>query len=165
MGATAIGLIGAGLAAAIGRAVGGAPTAPPSSVTLTAPSPGRSAPTTAVPAGTSGTTTTTQPKPAGTDVGAARDVPVGGAATFQAPKSGDPALILQPEPGHFVAYDAVCPHAGCTVGYSRAANLLVCPCHGSQFDPTTGAVRVGPASRGLGRLVVAEGSDGQLYVQ
>ncbi len=62
-----------------------------------------------------------------------------------------------------MAFDAVCPHAGCTVGYSSAARLIVCPCHGSQFDPTTGAVEVGPAPHGLARIPVTKGSDGQLY--
>jgi len=63
-----------------------------------------------------------------------------------------------------VAFDTVCPHAGCTVGYSKAADLLVCPCHGSEFNPNTGAVETGPAPRGLTAIHVAEGPDGQLYV-
>ena len=33
------------------------------------------------------------------------------------PSSGDPGLVIQPSQGQFVAYDAVCPHAACTVGY------------------------------------------------
>jgi len=102
---------------------------------------------------------------AGTAIGPARDVPIGGAASFQDPTSGDPALVLQPLAGHFVAYDAICPHAGCTVGYSPAAKLLVCPCHGSQFNPDNGHVEVGPATRGLGSIAVSEGPDGQLYVR
>jgi thiosulfate dehydrogenase [quinone] large subunit len=40
----------------------------------------------------------------------------------------------------------------------------VCPCHGSQFNASTGSVEVGPARSGLRRLTVAEGPDGQLYV-
>jgi thiosulfate dehydrogenase [quinone] large subunit len=91
-------------------------------------------------------------------------VPVGGAASFKDPGSGDPALVVQPQRGTFLAYDAVCPHAGCTVGYSAAAKLLVCPCHGSEFDVQTGNVLVGPAPTGLSPIAVAEGSDGQLYV-
>jgi len=57
----------------------------------------------------------------------------------------------------------VCPHAGCTVGYDQSAALIVCPCHGSQFNAATGAVETGPAATGLKPIPIAEGSNGQLY--
>jgi len=63
-----------------------------------------------------------------------------------------------------VAFDAVCPHAGCTVEYQSSQRLFICPCHGSEFNGRTGSVEVGPAQRGLTPLQVAEGSDGDLYV-
>jgi thiosulfate dehydrogenase [quinone] large subunit len=91
-------------------------------------------------------------------------VPVGGAASFTDPKTGDPGLVLQPAKGRFVAYDAVCPHAGCTVSYSSAANLIVCPCHGSEFDPNTGAVLSPPAQRALRSIQVAVDGNGELVV-
>ncbi len=180
LGAAAVGvtavaaLFTAGLAAAVGRLVGGAkPPAGAGTATLGPPSRSttttttqKARPATTPSATTPSATTTTAPavtKPAGTAVGPAADIPVGGAARFTDPASGDPALVLQPEQGTFVAFDAVCPHAGCTVGYSSAARLIVCPCHGSQFDPTTGAVEVGPAPHGLARIPVTKGSDGQLY--
>lgn len=169
-GATAIAaLAGAGVAAGVGRAVGGAKTPSTSSVTL---SPSRRAPaesTTAPPSTTPSsptspsTTSTAAPKPAGTVIGAAAEVPVGGAASFQDPASGDPSIVLRPSHDQFVAFDAVCPHAGCTVGYSSGAGLLVCPCHGSEFNPDTGAVEAGPASTGLRSIPIALGTDGQLY--
>jgi thiosulfate dehydrogenase (quinone) large subunit len=71
--------------------------------------------------------------------------------------------VIQPKAGNFVAFDAVCPHAGCTVGYDHSTASLVCPCHGSQFNAATGAVKVGPASTGLKSIAVAKGSNGQLY--
>lgn len=166
VGATAVvALFSAGLAAAVGRLVGGA-KAPAGGTAVTLPS--RSATTTtSPPAGAPATappaTTTTAP-PAGTPVGPATDVPIGGSARFTDPASGDPALVLQPTQGTFVAFDAVCPHAGCTVGYAPSARLIVCPCHGSEFNPTTGAVEVGPAPHGLSPIPVKEGGDGQLYV-
>ena len=117
--------------------------------------------TTATPAPppTSGATAT----PPGTALGPASDVPVGGAATFTDPASGDPGLVIQRTAGQFIAFDAVCPHAGCTVGYSASNNLIVCPCHGSEFDPSTGAVIAGPAPQGLRTIEIAEGANGQLY--
>jgi len=129
--------------------------------------PGRSSPTTtssSTPAAAGPVTTTSSPRPPGTRIGPAQDVPVGGAASFQDPKSGDPSLVVQPQAGTFVAFDAVCPHAGCTVQYDPTHRLFICPCHGSEFNGRTGSVEVGQATQGLTRLRVAEGSDGQLYI-
>ena len=102
--------------------------------------------------------------PPGKAIGPASDVPVGQAASFTDPSSGDPSIVIQPKAGTFVAFDAVCPHAGCTVGYDPAQKVIGCPCHGSQFNAATGAVEVGPAATGLRKLGIAEGSNGQLYV-
>jgi thiosulfate dehydrogenase [quinone] large subunit len=179
LGAVAVGVAAvgtvllAGLAAAVGRLAGGAKApsgagtatlGPPKSTSSTTTTTTAQAAGSTAPPATTTTTTAPAKEPAGTAIGAAADVPVGGAARFTDPSSGDPALVLQPAHGTFNAFDAVCPHAGCTVGYSSAARLLVCPCHGSQFNPTTGAVEVGPAPHGLARIAVAEGGDGQLYV-
>ena len=101
--------------------------------------------------------------PAGTAIGPAKDVPVGGAASFTDPRTGDPSIVIQAKAGKFVAFDAVCPHAGCTVGYDQAAAVIVCPCHGSQFNAATGAVESGPAATGLTPITIAEGGNGQLY--
>jgi len=107
----------------------------------------------------------TAAKPAGSKIGPATAVPVAGAASFQDPATGDPAIVVQPKAGDFLGFDAVCPHAGCTVGYDQQRVRFVCPCHGSEFNSNTGAVEVGPAARGLRRITVAEGSDGQLYAK
>lgn len=112
-----------------------------------------------------GSTTTTAPAAAhGTKLGAASQVPEGHAASFTIPSNNDPGIVLH-KGGKFLAYDAVCPHAGCPVGYSKSANQFQCPCHGSAFDVETGAVLAGPASSGLTPLKVVEGSDGNLYLQ
>ena len=47
-------------------------------------------------------------------------------------------------------------------GYSQGAKLIVCPCHGSEFDPTTGAVVSPPAPRGLTPIHVAVNANGEL---
>jgi thiosulfate dehydrogenase [quinone] large subunit len=103
-------------------------------------------------------------RPPGTAIGKASQVPVGGAGSFNDPSTGDPSLVIQPQAGTFLAFDAVCPHAGCTVQYDNVDKVLVCPCHGSRFNADTGAVEQGPAPTGLQSLRIAEGSDGQLYV-
>jgi thiosulfate dehydrogenase (quinone) large subunit len=148
-----------GLVAAIGRA-GGGTTNTQATNTLTG---GGSATTTTVAAG-SGATSTTGAEPSGTAVGPASSVPVGGSAAFTDPASGDPALVIQQTADDFVAFDAVCPHAGCTVAYQAAAKIIACPCHGSEFSPKTGAVLNGPATTGLTAIKVSKGANGDLYV-
>jgi thiosulfate dehydrogenase [quinone] large subunit len=146
----------------LGRAAGGAKSPTSQSVTLAPARSGASASSTTTTAPESSGPTTTAP--AGTAIGQASQVPVGGAASFTDPKTGDPGLVLQLAKGRFVAYDAICPHAGCTVGYSSAANLIVCPCHGSEFDPSTGAVVSPPAPHGLSSIPVAVDANGALLV-
>lgn len=168
----ALALIAAGAAASLGRALGGTadtkatPSLGSGSATRQPASPASPSPTTSpTTRSPGGSATTTAPShPAGTPIGAARDVPVGGAASFQDPSTGDPSLVVQPRAGSFLAFDAVCPHAGCTVQYDGASKIFICPCHGSEFDGATGAVEVGPATRGLTRIGISEGSDGELYV-
>jgi thiosulfate dehydrogenase [quinone] large subunit len=159
----AVSLVIGGLAAGLGRLAGG-----------TAGDNGGPA---LPPAGGSGPTGTAKPRhsapartgkpgkvPPGTAIGPASDVPVGQAASFTDPATGDPSIVIRPGSSTFVAFDAVCPHAGCAVGYDPAQKVIICPCHGSQFNASTGAVEVGPAATGLKKLGIAEGPDGQLYV-
>jgi nitrite reductase/ring-hydroxylating ferredoxin subunit len=63
-----------------------------------------------------------KPKPKGTVLGAASDIPVGGGAIFS----------------------AVCTHVGCLVN-KVTSGTIDCPCHGSEFKITNGAVVAGPA--------------------
>jgi thiosulfate dehydrogenase [quinone] large subunit len=137
---------------------GGTPSTSPSSTPpATSPSASRSK-TTAPPA-----TAPPATAPPGTPIGPASAVPVGGAARFVDPNTGDPAIVLQPSAGRFVAHSAVCTHAGCTVRYG-GGDLLVCPCHGAEFNARSGAVLRGPAQDPLAAIQVAEGPDGRLYV-
>jgi len=165
---SAFALLSGAAAAGLGR-LGGTPSGDVArSLGQTAGSQGPTTTTSSASAGAGPVTTTTTPaavRPSGTRIGPARDVPVGGAASFQDPSSGDPSLVVQPQAGTFLAFDAVCPHAGCTVQYDPTHKLFICPCHGSEFNGRTGSVEVGPAQQGLTRLQIAEGSDGQLYIQ
>ena len=157
----AVTLVVGGLAAGLGRLAGGTagqqdgPSLPPER----RPRPGRHGQ-----AAPSGDGQAGAKAPPGTAVGPASDVPVGQAASFTDPATGDPSIVIRPSTGTFVAFDAVCPHAGCTVGYDPSAKVIICPCHGSQFNASTGAVEVGPAATGLTKLGIAEGPNGQLYV-
>jgi len=72
----------------------------------------------------------------------------------------EPELLDLPEgreewaPEGCVAFSKICTHAGCPVGLYRAeAKQLLCPCHQSTFDVTTGCTPVfGPAARALPQL-------------
>lgn len=63
--------------------------------------------------------------------------------------------------GQLHAFDDTCTHRGCSLATGTLDGTTVtCPCHGSQFDVTTGAVLRGPAQQGVrSRLVQMEGED------
>ena len=65
----------------------------------------------------------------------------GGAHMFSF--NGRPAILLQKNPGEFVAMSAVCTHLGCIVKWVDADQELLCPCHGGRFS-TEGTVLGGP---------------------
>lgn len=68
-------------------------------------------------------------------------------------------------PQGYVAYTAVCTHAGCSDwAWNAGKKMLQCPCHESEFDPKDNArVSGGPATRRLPRLPVKV-ADGALVV-
>ncbi|MDQ2744533.1 MAG: Rieske 2Fe-2S domain-containing protein [Chloroflexota bacterium] len=118
------------------------------------------APTAAAPAGSNPAI------PAGAKkIGNISQVPVNTAGTVTDPKTGDPAIIVHTSGSTFVAYDAVCTHAGCTVQYDPQQRLLVCPCHGGTFDPAHGAqVVAGPPPSPLAPIDMKIDSAGDIYI-
>jgi Rieske Fe-S protein len=83
---------------------------------------------------------TKKAKVTGTVLGQASDIPVGGGAIYTAAK----VVVTQPSPGQYKAFSAVCTHVGCIM--NKVANGTIdCPCHGSEFKITNGAVVTGPA--------------------
>ena len=81
------------------------------------------------------------------------EVPLGSAIEFRDDNSGERALLIHLEDGRFVAYSVVCTHQSCVVLYRDAE--LVCPCHGSVFDPARGGAAVrGPAREPLQEVEV-----------
>jgi nitrite reductase/ring-hydroxylating ferredoxin subunit len=48
--------------------------------------------------------------------------------------------------GKFHAFDDTCTHLACSLaGGDLEENVVICPCHGSEFDVRSGAVLQGPA--------------------
>jgi nitrite reductase/ring-hydroxylating ferredoxin subunit len=61
--------------------------------------------------------------------------------------------------GQLYAFDDTCTHMGCSLAHGQLDGTTVtCPCHGSQFDVTSGNVLRGPAQRPLrSRAIRVEG--------
>jgi Rieske Fe-S protein len=53
-------------------------------------------------------------------------------------------VVTQPASGQYQAFSAVCTHVGCVVN-KVTSGTIDCPCHGSEFKITNGAVVAGPA--------------------
>jgi thiosulfate dehydrogenase [quinone] large subunit len=127
------------LTALIGRAAGGTKgKSTTTSLGATTPS-SRPAPT----ATATSSTSASGPAP-GTAIGSTSQVPVGRAGRFTDPSSGDPAWVVHPTADKFVAFSAVCTHAGCPVQFDQSNLQFVCPCHGGTYDARTGQVTGGP---------------------
>src|ERR1700722_15277961 len=92
------------------------------------------APGTAAPAAGSGATV----------LGHTADIPVGGGVIFTDAK----VVVTQPAKGVFKAFSAICTHVGCLCN-QVADGTIDCPCHGSKFKITNGAVVAGPAPSAL----------------
>jgi thiosulfate dehydrogenase [quinone] large subunit len=90
-----------------------------------------------------------------TSIATASLVPENSAVSFTLPANGDPGVLVHLTNGQFVAFDAVCTHAGCPVQYDPSSKLLLCPCHGAAFDPAQSALVVqGPADTPLASVPI-----------
>ena len=135
-----------------GQSEGSGSTAPP---TDSAPTPiATSAP------GTAGTT-------GGGVIAQASSLPKNSATTFTIPSTGDPGVVIHLSNDQFVAYDAICTHAGCQVDYDATSQQLICPCHGATYDPThDAAVLSGPTQTPLTKVAIhVDGTTGAITLQ
>ncbi len=62
------------------------------------------------------------------------EIPVGGGAIFP----DQQVVVTQPTAGTLKAFSTTCTHQGCAVNQIIQGHII-CPCHGSSFDISTGA--------------------------
>jgi cytochrome b6-f complex iron-sulfur subunit len=86
------------------------------------------------------------------------DIPVGSAVSVTLP-DGKPGIVSRPTATTAACFSAICTHQGCTV--KPAKTTLNCPCHGSKYNASTGAVLGGPAPAPLPKVAVTV-SDGKV---
>jgi Rieske Fe-S protein len=72
------------------------------------------------------------------------EIPVGGGKIFDT----QVVVVTQPTAGEYKAFSAVCTHMGCIVN-QISMGRIDCPCHGSEYSISDGAVLAGPAPRPL----------------
>jgi len=150
------GLVTGGITAALGRILNTG-----SSSTRSAALAGNSS----SPANNSGAASSGVSSSTKNNIGPSKVVPLGGAASFTDPITGSPGLVVHPSSGSYLAYSAICPHTGCQVQFDQQAHLFVCPCHGSEFNGTTGAVILGPAATGLTAINIKLDANGDVIVE
>ena len=83
------------------------------------------------------------------ELGPESEVAAGGAKLYR----DHNVVVSRGEDGSLTAYNTVCTHAGCPIN-KLDGTRLVCPCHGSEFDVTTGKVLREPAVAPLKPLAV-----------
>ena len=62
------------------------------------------------------------------------------------------------------AFNVVCPHAGCFIGYDEANDLFQCPCHTSAFNLDGSIIAPSPSPRGMDRFSDTKVEDGWVMV-
>jgi 3-phenylpropionate/trans-cinnamate dioxygenase ferredoxin component len=79
-----------------------------------------------------------------TAVGKTDEVPEGEMRAYQV---GGEDVAVANVSGSYHAFGDVCTHRQCQLSEGDLEGTIVtCPCHGSQFDVTTGDVKNGPAT-------------------
>jgi nitrite reductase/ring-hydroxylating ferredoxin subunit len=67
--------------------------------------------------------------------------------------------------GKFFSTENLCPHEECLLGEgSLDGKAVICPCHGSTFDVTTGELLEGPAKKGI-KTYEVKVKDGKVFIK
>jgi menaquinol-cytochrome c reductase iron-sulfur subunit len=74
------------------------------------------------------------------------------------------AVYLRRSGEDVIAFNVVCPHAGCAVDFDLRQQAFRCPCHSSIFSLDGKRSANSPSARNLDQLAVKV-QDGQVWVQ
>jgi serine/threonine protein kinase/Rieske Fe-S protein len=132
--------------------------------------------TTGVPASKSSTTTTTTITNTKTTIAgnkqtttavhtgtvvAQSSIPINSSVDFTNPATGRSDILMHLPNGQFVAYDRACTHQQVLINYDPNTHMMVCPLHGSIFDPANnGKVIQGPAVAPVATVPIKVSADG-----
>ena len=77
------------------------------------------------------------------------------------------AVYLRRQKDKVVCFNAICPHAGCFVGYAADRNVFQCPCHTSSFQLDGQIIQPSPSPRAMDPLKIDEEKlkQGEVWVQ
>lgn len=77
------------------------------------------------------------------------------------------AVYLRRLPGTdtVLAFNAVCPHAGCFIGYDQEEGQFLCPCHSSAFSLDGQIMAPSPSPRDMDSLPATVTSGGTVLVE
>ncbi len=103
---------------------------------------------------------TSEESPSGDPIAGTGDFPVGGGVVVTT--AGGPVVVTHPDDNEFLAFNGRCPHMGCPVA-EVLENTIMCNCHGSTFDGSTGDRLEGPAPTGL-EPVKIQVTGGEIYL-
>ncbi len=94
-------------------------------------------------------------------VARAEDIDEGG---MRAVDVGGRMVAVARTGGAWYAFDDVCTHRQCSLAEGELdGTTVMCPCHGSEFDVTTGEVLAGPATQPVGTFQIrVEGDEVQV---
>lgn len=73
-------------------------------------------------------------------------------------------LIRQPGSETVEAFNVVCPHAGCFIGFDDQNNLFQCPCHTSAFALDGSIIAPSPSPRAMDRLEPTKVENGWVQI-
>jgi thiosulfate dehydrogenase [quinone] large subunit len=95
----------------------------------------------------------------------ASTIPTDQSMIYNDPSLG-PIILIHLDNGQFVAYSAICTHAGCQVQFDPSLKDIVCPCHGAVYDPYHNAQVIGgPAPYPLQQVPIHYNpSTGNIYL-
>lgn len=74
-------------------------------------------------------------------------------------------LVRQPGADHVDAFNVVCPHAGCFVGYDSGSSAFQCPCHTSAFNLDGTIIKPSPSPRDMDKLETETDDAGWVQVR